>query len=85
MLRLLSGRHPAGLAAAGALALPPTYVFEGLRAIVLEGNFVASFMLKAFALNMIYFALGFAAFASSCRVPAGTERWCRWANEVAEL
>ena len=45
-----------------SLALPPTYVFEGLRAIVLEGNFIASFMLKAFVLNMIYFALGFAAF-----------------------
>ena len=46
-----------------ALALPPTYVFEGLRAIVLEGTFVAAYMLKAFALNIIYFALGFAAFA----------------------
>jgi len=46
-----------------ALALPPTYVFEGLRAIVLEGKFVAAFMLKAFALNVVYFALGFAAFA----------------------
>jgi ABC-2 type transport system permease protein len=46
-----------------ALALPPTLVFEGLRAIVLEGRFVAAFMLKAFALNIIYFALGFAAFA----------------------
>jgi ABC-2 type transport system permease protein len=46
-----------------SLALPPTYVFEGLRAIVLEGNFVASFMLKAFVLNVLYFALGFAAFS----------------------
>jgi ABC-2 type transport system permease protein len=46
-----------------SLALPPTYVFEGLRAIVLEGKFVAAFMLKAFGLNIIYFALGFAAFA----------------------
>jgi ABC-2 type transport system permease protein len=46
-----------------ALALPPTYVFEGLRAIVLHGLFDASLMVKAFALNMVYFALGFAAFA----------------------
>jgi ABC-2 type transport system permease protein len=46
-----------------SLALPPTYVFEGLRAIVLEGRFVGAFMLKAFVLNVIYFALGFAAFA----------------------
>jgi ABC-2 type transport system permease protein len=45
-----------------SLALPPTYVFEGLRAIVLEGTFVAAYMLKAFGLNIIYFALGFAAF-----------------------
>src|SRR5262245_1415883 len=46
-----------------ALALPPTYVFEGLRAIVLEGRFVPAFMGMAFALNAIYLALGFAAFA----------------------
>ncbi len=46
-----------------ALALPPTYVFEGLRAIVLDGSFVGHLMLKAFALNTIYFVLGFAAFA----------------------
>jgi ABC-2 type transport system permease protein len=45
-----------------ALALPPTHVFEGLRAIVLEGRFVAAFMLMAFVLNVIYLALGFAAF-----------------------
>ena len=46
-----------------ALALPPTYVFEGLRAIVLQGTFEAGFMVKAFMLNLVYFALGAAAFA----------------------
>ncbi len=46
-----------------ALALPPTYVFEGLRAIVLEGAVVGHLMLKALALNVIYFAMGFGAFA----------------------
>jgi len=46
-----------------ALALPPTYVFEGLRAIVLGGTFEAGLMVKAFALNVAYFALGYAAFA----------------------
>ena len=46
-----------------ALALPPTYVFEGLRAIVLQGTFEAGFMAKAFMLNLVYFALGAAAFA----------------------
>ena len=35
-LRLLPGRGAAGLAAAVAWALPPTYVFEGMRALVLE-------------------------------------------------
>jgi ABC-2 type transport system permease protein len=45
-----------------ALALPPTYVFEGLRAIVLQGVFEPMLMLKAFLLNLVYFALGAAAF-----------------------
>jgi ABC-2 type transport system permease protein len=45
-----------------ALALPPTYVFEGLRAIVLEGAFVSHLMVQAVALNVVYFALGFVAF-----------------------
>jgi ABC-2 type transport system permease protein len=45
-----------------ALALPPTYVFEGLRAIVLQGTFEPALMLKAFLLNLVYFAGGFAAF-----------------------
>jgi len=46
-----------------ALALPPTYVFEGLRAIVLRGDFVADLMVKALALNALYFAAGSATFA----------------------
>jgi ABC-2 type transport system permease protein len=46
-----------------ALALPPTYVFEGLRAIVLHGTFEVQYMIKAFVLNLAYFAMGAAAFA----------------------
>jgi ABC-2 type transport system permease protein len=46
-----------------ALALPPTYVFEGLRAIVLRGEFVADLMVKSLALNALYFAAGSATFA----------------------
>jgi ABC-2 type transport system permease protein len=46
-----------------ALALPPTYVFEGLRALVLNHTFEAAHMLKALLLNSVYFALGAAAFA----------------------
>ena len=39
-----------------AWALPPTYVFEGMRALVLEHVFRADLMVKAFALNVLYFA-----------------------------
>lgn len=46
-----------------ALALPPTYVFEGLRGIVLAGTFEPRLMIVALALNVVYFALGFAVFA----------------------
>jgi len=45
-----------------AWALPPTHVFEGLRAIVLDGRFRADLMLSALALNAIYLALGLALF-----------------------
>jgi ABC-2 type transport system permease protein len=37
-----------------ALALPPTYVFEGLRALVLEHTFRGDHMLHALALNLAY-------------------------------
>jgi len=40
-----------------AWALPPTYVFEGMRALVLEQTFRADLMLAAFALNLVYFAV----------------------------
>ena len=46
-----------------ALALPPTYVFEGLRALVVHHTFEAGLMMKALLLNLVYFALGAAAFA----------------------
>ncbi|HEX4892139.1 MAG TPA: ABC transporter permease [Hyphomicrobiaceae bacterium] len=45
-----------------ALALPPTYVFEGLRALVLEGQFNAADMLKALGLNVLYLGIGYAGF-----------------------
>jgi ABC-2 type transport system permease protein len=46
-----------------ALALPPTHVFEGLRALVLEGQFRGGDMLVAFVLNLVYLGLGFAVFS----------------------
>jgi ABC-2 type transport system permease protein len=45
-----------------AWALPPTHVFEGLRAIVLDGRFRADLMLSALLLNVIYLAAGLVLF-----------------------
>ncbi|MEZ5851374.1 MAG: ABC transporter permease [Hyphomicrobiaceae bacterium] len=45
-----------------ALALPPTYVFEGLRALVLKGQFSAPDMLWALALNVAWISLAYLAF-----------------------
>jgi len=36
-------------------ALPPTHVFEGLRALVINQEFLPGLMAKAFALNIFYF------------------------------
>lgn len=41
-----------------AWALPPSYVFEGMRALLIDGVFRADLMLWAFGLNLIYFSLG---------------------------
>jgi ABC-2 type transport system permease protein len=45
-----------------AWLLPPTYVFEGMRALVMDQVFRADLMVEAFALNMIYFAISVAIF-----------------------
>lgn len=45
-----------------AWMLPPTYVFEGMRALLLHQTFRADLMLEALALNVLYFALAAAAF-----------------------
>lgn len=37
-----------------ALALPPTYVFEGLRGLVLQQTFHGDYMLRALLLNIVY-------------------------------
>lgn len=43
-------------------ALPPTQVFEGLRAIVIDGVFEPHLMVKALLLNILYFSLAYALF-----------------------
>jgi ABC-2 type transport system permease protein len=53
-----------------AWTLPPTYVFEGMRALLLEQVFRADLMLQALAINILLFALavfGFLAFLKTSR------------------
>jgi ABC-2 type transport system permease protein len=40
-----------------AWALPPTYVFEGMRALLLDHAFRPDLMIEAFALNALYFCV----------------------------
>lgn len=44
--------------------LPPTYVFEGMRALLLEHTFRTDLMVAALALNAVYFALAALAFVA---------------------
>jgi ABC-2 type transport system permease protein len=46
-----------------AWALPPTYVFEGMRALLIHHTFRADLMLEALALNVVLFSAGCVAFA----------------------
>jgi ABC-2 type transport system permease protein len=45
-----------------AWSLPPAYVFEGMRALLIDGVVRSDLMLGGFALNALYLTLGFAAF-----------------------
>jgi ABC-2 type transport system permease protein len=45
-----------------AWLLPPTYVFEGMRALLIDQVFRADLMLQAFALNIVLFAVAIVAF-----------------------
>jgi ABC-2 type transport system permease protein len=45
-----------------AWLLPPTYVFEGMRALLIGQVFRLDLMLQALALNAVFFAAGAAAF-----------------------
>src|SRR5437868_5302601 len=45
-----------------AWLLPPTYVFEGMRALVMNQAFRGDLMLEAFILNLAYFAVSVVAF-----------------------
>jgi ABC-2 type transport system permease protein len=45
-----------------AWTLPPTYVFEGMRALLIEQQFRADLMLWALAINVVLFAAAFVSF-----------------------
>ena len=45
-----------------AWSLPPTYVFEGMRALLINQVFRPDLMLQALALNALYFAAAAVAF-----------------------
>ena len=45
-----------------AWTLPPTYVFEGMRALLIDHVFRADLMVEALALNVVFFLAGAAAF-----------------------
>lgn len=51
-----------------ALALAPTHVFEGMRAILVDGRFDLGALLAAFSLNAAYLAFGFWYFLRTCAV-----------------
>ncbi len=50
-----------------ARALPSSYVFEGMRGVLLHGGFDASMFAHALALNVVYLALGCALLAWAVR------------------
>jgi ABC-2 type transport system permease protein len=50
-----------------AWMLPPTYVFEGMRALILDRVFRADLMAAALALNAVYFCIAVAVFLSLLR------------------
>lgn len=45
-----------------SLSLAPTYVFEGMRALLIDGVFRADLMIVALGLNVMYFGLGLLVF-----------------------
>jgi ABC-2 type transport system permease protein len=45
-----------------AWTLPPTYVFEGMRALLMDHVFRADLMIQALLINIVLFAASFAIF-----------------------
>ena len=51
-----------------AWAMPPAYVFEGMRTVLFKNEFQGELLAQAMALNMLYLAIGLATFLYSFRV-----------------
>ena len=51
-----------------AWAMPPAYVFEGMRTVLFKNEFHGELLAQAMALNMLYLAIGLATFLYSFRV-----------------
>ena len=47
--------------------LSTTYVFEGMRALILRGEWMPDLLWKAFVLNLLYFILGLGVFCFAFR------------------
>jgi ABC-2 type transport system permease protein len=50
-----------------AWALPPTYVFEGMRSLLIDHVFRTELMVDALAINAVLFAASFAIFLALLR------------------
>ena len=50
-----------------ALFIPTSYVFEGMRALLLDGQWRGDLLRQAFMLNCIYFSLGMSIFLLAFR------------------
>ena len=48
--------------------LPTTYVFEGMRALLLDGVWRKDLLLQAFGLNLVYLTIGVVTFLFSFRI-----------------
>ena len=65
-----------------AWALPSTYVFEGMRAVLFKHVFRAEYLLTAAALDVVWLALGAPSFfAGLPRRPPPRRACCRWASK----
>jgi ABC-2 type transport system permease protein len=50
-----------------AWTLPPTYVFEGMRSLLIDHVFRADLMIEALAINAVLFLVSFVAFLALLR------------------